>query len=75
MKCWIVPSSLFVPGRLMSPVRILREIETAKNRKRKLEAELAALPAKIEALEQELVSLGEEYKPFETMERNSDVTR
>lgn len=69
MKCWIVPSSLFVPGRLMSPIRITREIEATKTRKLKLEAELAALPAKIEALEQELASLGEEYKPFQAMER------
>lgn len=70
MKCWIVPSSLFVSGRLMSPIRITREIEATKLRKRKLEAELAELPAKIKALEQELASLGEEYKPFETMKRN-----
>lgn len=69
MKCWIVPSSLFVPGRLMSPIRITREIEAMRLRKRKLKAELAELPAKIEALEQELASLGEEYKPFRAMER------
>lgn len=75
MKCWIVPSSLFVPGRLMSPIRITREIEATKARKLKLEAELAELPAKIATLEQELASLGEEYKPFEAMERKPNVPR
>lgn len=53
----------------MSPIRITREIEAMRLRKRKLKAELAELPAKIEALEQELASLGEEYKPFRAMER------
>ena len=70
MKCWIVPSSLFVSGRLMAPIRIAREIKAVKARKLRLEAELAALPAKIEALEQELASLGEEYKPFQAMEKS-----
>ena len=59
----------------MSPIWITREIEATKLRKRKLEAELTELPAKIEALEQELASLGEEYKPFEAMERSPDVPR
>lgn len=53
----------------MSPIRITREIEAARLRKLKLEAELAELPTKIKALEQELASLGKEYKPFEAMEK------
>jgi predicted nucleic acid-binding Zn-ribbon protein len=69
-KYWIVSSSLFVPGRLMAPIRIQREVAAMRERKSKLENELAALPTKIADAERQLGELGEEYKPFEHMERN-----
>lgn len=69
MKCWIVPSSLFVPGRIMSPIRLTREKEAMVERKAKLEAELAALPGKIADTERQIAELGEEYKPFKAMEK------
>jgi cell division protein FtsB len=68
-KFWIVPSSLFVPGRIMAPIRLTREKEALIARKAKLEAELAALPEKIAATEREIAALGEEYEPFKAMEK------
>ena len=68
MKCWVVPSSLFVPGRIMAPIRIMRERERLVARKAKLEAELAALPAKIADIDAQYEALGAEYVPFEKME-------
>jgi len=69
MKCWIVPSSLFIPGRLMSPIRILRERDGLVARKAQLEAELAALPGKIAENERRYAELGTEYVPFKDMEK------
>jgi hypothetical protein len=69
MKCWIVPSSLFVPGRIMAPIRLTREKEALEKRKAKLEAELAALPGKIAQAEADIAAVGEEYKPFIPMEK------
>ena len=69
MKCWIVPSSLFVRGQLMAPIRLTREKEAMVERKAKLETELAALPGKIAATEEEISRLGEEYVPFKAMEK------
>ena len=68
MKCWIVPSSLFVPGRIMAPVRLTREREALEARRAELEAELAALPGKIATTDAELAKIGEEYVPFKTRE-------
>mgnify|MGYP003516116274 CR=1 FL=1 len=68
MKCWIVPSSLFVPGRIMAPIRLLRDKEALLARKEKIEAELAALPNKLNEVNQELTQLGEEYLPFKSRE-------
>jgi hypothetical protein len=68
MKCWIVSSSLFVPGRIMAPIRLTRERESMIARKAKLEAELAELPAKILDTEIEIARIGEEYKPFQAVE-------
>ena len=70
MKCWIVPSSLFVPGRLMAPIRLLEEKRAMELRKTKLEAELAALPGRIADTERQISELGEEYVPFKAMEKN-----
>lgn len=53
MKVYIMPSSLFVPGRIMSPYRLQKEIDAKHERKLKLEAELARLPWQIAELEQE----------------------
>lgn len=60
MKCWTVPSSLFVPDQLMAPIRLTREKEAMLVRKAKLEAELAALPGQIQTTEDEISRLGEE---------------
>ena len=70
MTCWTLPSSLFVSGQIMAPVRLTREKEQLLRRKAKLEAELAALPAKIAVVEAELAKVGEEYVPFKAMERS-----
>lgn len=70
MKCWIVPSSLFVPGWINAPVRLTRDKEAMIARKAKLEAELAALPGKIVDVDRQIAELGAEYMPFEAMERN-----
>jgi len=70
MKCWIVPSSLFVPGRIMAPIRLLREKEALLLRQEKLKAELKELPDKIAAAQDELAKISEEYVPFKQMERS-----
>lgn len=70
MRCWVVPSSLFVSGQLMSPIQLTREKEKMIVLKAKLEAELAALPAKIADHEQKIAKLGKEYLPFKAMEKN-----
>lgn len=68
-KIWIVPSSLFVPGRLNRPIVLLREKEAMEARKAKLQAELSALPGRIADHERQIAELGEEYVPFKAMER------
>lgn len=69
-RFWIVPSSLFVPGRLMAPIRLQEEKKVMELRKAKLEAELAALPGRIADTERKISELGEEYVPFRAMERD-----
>lgn len=69
MKCWAVPSSLFVPGRIMAPIHLTREKKALEERKARLEAELAAIPKKILSLEHEISNISSEYEPFKTCER------
>ena len=73
MKCWVVPSSLFVSGQIMAPIRIQREQDALIARQARLQAELAALPGRIHALEQDKQALAEEYTPFAAMERGGPV--
>lgn len=49
MRVYIIPSSLFVPGRIMEPLWIDRDIEELKAINAGREAELAALPGRIAA--------------------------
>jgi hypothetical protein len=69
MKVWIVPSSLFVPGHLLRPMRLKNEREALVQRKAKLEAELAAMPGRIAEAEQAIAECDAQYKPYEVMER------
>ena len=68
MKAWVVSSSLFVPGKIMAPVRLTREIQGLKAREAKLETELQAIPAKIAKLSQQADELGKQYEPFKKEE-------
>ena len=53
----------------MAPIRLTREKEEMLARKAKLETELAALPGQIQATQDEISRLGEEYVPFKAMEK------
>lgn len=64
MKCWIVPSSLFVPGRIFAPARLQDERRRLVERMARLEAELRNLPKKISEIEQEIARGGEQYQLF-----------
>ena len=50
MRCYVVSSALFVPGRIMAPFRLQREREELEQRQVRLQRELSALPARIEEL-------------------------
>lgn len=64
MKCWSVPSSLFVPGRLMSPVYIQKDLDDLYARKARLEAQLSGLPALIAEAKQVLAECESEFLPY-----------
>jgi hypothetical protein len=70
MKIWLVPASLFGPGRLMAPHRLSQERERLVARQAKLEAELAALPGKITDLDRRIAELGSTYVPVKAAERD-----
>ena len=53
-RIYIVPSSLFVPGRINSARRYEDEIERIKRRELQIRAELATIPAKLADAEQKL---------------------
>ncbi len=66
-KYWIVSSSLFVPGRLMAPIRLQEEKAVLVTRKARLEAQLQHLPDRIADLDRQLSELSaEEYRPYKT---------
>lgn len=50
MKVFIVPSSLFVAGRIMQPLWIARDIEALQARKQRQEEAAAAIPATTAAI-------------------------
>lgn len=63
-KFWIVPSSLFVPGRIMAPARIQEDQRALRKRQRRLTAELEAIPRRLAEMDQELALLDGEYGPY-----------
>lgn len=65
MKVYIVPSSLFVAGRIMQPLWIARDIETLQKTKARNEAELASLPGRIEANKKAIAEAEERLSQFD----------
>lgn len=63
-RFWIVPSSLFVPGRIMAPARIQEDRRALQERQRRLMAELEAIPLRLAKMDQELALLDGEYGPY-----------
>ena len=64
MRAWIVPSALFVSGRIMQPLRLYRDLEEARARRVSAVAELVELPAKITALDAHIAALSAQLQTF-----------
>jgi len=62
MKCYLVSSALFVPGRIMAPFRIEREKQVLLERKARLEHELASIPARLVKCDRAYAALTSEFE-------------
>ena len=62
MKVLIVSSRLFVPGRIMTPFRLMRERDALLEKQERLKAELARIPARIAEAEQQAAAMLSEFE-------------
>lgn len=66
MKIYIVPSSMFVPGRIMTPFNLQRDKDEAEQQIRNIEERMKRLPglrAKVAQLGEEIAEFDRQYLP------------
>jgi len=64
MRVWIIPSSLFVSGRLMQALWLARDLEAAEKKRAAHVQALAELPVKIAALDGEIAEFKARLQKF-----------